>query len=402
MRLPTALPSHTPPYIRPVAAGLAVALAAAGAALTVPRPGPARFEPPVRSAPVSVAPQLRGKPALAATDGFLPRVAPSAHAVNLLALANGDVLASWFAGSKEGAPDVAIYLARWHAAGTGHHGGLWSEPRAVATRAATQAATGRYVRKLGNAVLGQDPEGRLHLWFVSVAFGGWAGSSINQQVSDDEGRTWTPAQRLVTSPFLNISTLVRTPPLWPELGGGAGLPVYHEFIAKHGEWLRLDDDGHVLDKARLPQPRRALQPAVAALDDGDLLALLRDAGPGPGRVLAATSADGGASWRPAEPLPVANPNAAVALLRLADGRLLLACNPIAGGRNRLALWLSEDQGDNWYEARVLEESNDGEDEFSYPALAQDRAGRVHVAYTWKRETIRHRVLTPDTLQEVRR
>ena len=272
-------------------------------------------------------------------------------------------------------------------------------PRAVATRAATQAATGRYVRKLGNAVLGQDPSGRVHLWFVSVAVGGWAGSSLNQQVSADGGQSWSPARHLVTSPFRNVSTLVRNPPLWPtETGAGVALPVYHEFIAKHGEWLRLDDAGRVIDKVALPQPRRALQPAVVPLADGRLLALLRDAGAGPGHVLHATSRDDGAHWQAEPPLPIANPKSAVALLRLNDGRLLLACNPISGNRNRLTLWLSADQGEHWLEARVLEAGTGSDDEYSYPALAQDRAGRVHVAYTWKRQTIRHWTLAPTDLE----
>src|SRR5271170_7114931 len=46
---------------------------------------------------------------------------PSAHASNVVELRNGDLLASWFGGSAEGKPDVAIWSSRHTAAG-------WSKP----------------------------------------------------------------------------------------------------------------------------------------------------------------------------------------------------------------------------------------------------------------------------------
>jgi len=36
-------------------------------------------------------------------------------------------------------------------------------------------------------------------------------------------------------------------------------------------------------------------------------------------------------------------------------------------------------------------------EYSYPAIIQARDGAVHIAYTWKREKIRHVVLDPKAL-----
>ncbi len=324
--------------------------------------------------------------AAAVVDGpsttlLLPQVAPSSHAAALAADAEGRPLLVWFAGSREGAADVQIYFSRFTS-------GVWSAPRAVAERQQIQAVGGRYLRKLGNPLLALDGEGRLHLWFVSVSIGGWAGASLNHQSSADGGITWSPPRRLVTAPFLNVSTLVRNSPLLLQ-GGGFALPVYHEFISKHGEWLLLAADGEtVLDKARMPAARPLLQPAVAPTSEG-LLAVLRDAGPGPGALRTARSSDGGSRWKEGAALAIANPNSAAAMIRLADGRLLLACNPIAQNRNKLSLWLSGDAGASWRESRVVESSPSGREEYSYPALLQGGDGQVHLVYTWNRQTIKH-------------
>lgn len=314
---------------------------------------------------------------------LLPTAAPSAHAAALAELADGRIAAAWFAGTREGAADVAVWFATLGADG-------WSPPQAIATRAGTAAATRAYVRKVGNPVL--------------YAEGGRSPPVVRQRRARRLGRQFAEpcrfrryrrqlvaGDRLQTSPFFNISTLGRAPPV-ALADGGLGLPVYHEFIAKHGEWLRLGADGRIVDKVRMAHAVRTLQPAVAALDERHALAILRDAGPGPGRIRAATSADGGSHWPAAADLPLPNPNSSVALLRLHSGRLLIAGN-VAGNRNQLLLWLSDDAGKNWRLARRVESDTDDLVELSYPALLQGRDGRIHLAYTWRRQGIKHAVFS---------
>lgn len=354
--------------------GLAPAVFAAALAAAfwrAPQPAaPALVPPP--------APAASSLPAELAAE-TLPIAAPSAHAASLAELPDGRLAAAWFAGSKEGAADVSVWFAVRDAGG-------WSIPRPIASRVGSAHALLAHVRKIGNPVLFAQ-QGRLHLWFVSAALGGWAGSSVNHSVSDDGGASWSPARKLTTSPFLNISTLVRTPPL-ALADGGLGLPVYHEFIGKHGEWLRLDGEGRILDKARLPQTRPTLQPAVVGLDGQHALAWLRDAGPSPGQIRAATTVDGGQHWHEAAAPALPNPNASIAALRLPSGRLLLAGNP-GEGRQSLLLWLSTDEGKTWKIARTVENAADPEAEFSYPALLLAHDGRIHLAWTWRRQGIKH-------------
>lgn len=308
---------------------------------------------------------------------MLPQAAASAHAATLTQMADGRLAAAWFAGSKEGAADVAIWFSLHDHTG-------WSKPVVVANRQSTERGTLTYVRKIGNPVIYAQGE-RLHLWYVSVSLGGWAGSSINYSVSTNGGNTWAEPRKLKTSPFANISTLVRTQPL-PLVDGGFGLPVYHEFLAKHGEWLRLGNDGEVLDKVRMVQDRSTLQPAVVSFDQQRAIALLRDAGPGAGRVRVAHTNNGGLSWEQGEALLVPNPNSSIALLRLPSGRLLLAGNP-QDGRAALRLWVSSDNGETWQPSCTVESAPNAE--FSYPALLLGNEGKIHLAYTWRREGIKY-------------
>ncbi len=153
------------------------------------------------------------------------------HAAALTQLSEDTLLSVWFAGSREGAADVQIRGAHFDVSEE-----TWQDEFVLATRESTQQGLSRYVRKLGNPVVALAPDQRLWLFYVSVSIGGWGGSAINAMHSEDMGETWSEPRRLVTSPFFNISTLVRGAPVFHD-DGSIGLPVYHEFIGKFAEYL---------------------------------------------------------------------------------------------------------------------------------------------------------------------
>ena len=326
-----------------------------------------------------------------ARDQLLPKAGSSAHAVTLAQTGAGKLIAVWYSGSREGGKDVAIYCASYDQ-------GVWSDPQVIIDRAGVERGTQRLIRKLGNPLLWRAPDNTLHLWFVSVSNGGWAGSAINHMESIDGGMRWSRIDRIITSPFWNLSTLVRNPPL-ALADGGIALPVYHEFLYKRPEWLRFDKNLMLIDKSRVPGSAGTLQPAVVSLSAHNALMLLRDAGPSH-RIQAARSENAGVDWHLDPPLFVDNSNSAIALIRLADGSLLLACNPQASNRNRLALLRSVDAGHTWSMPHIVESGADA-DEFSYPALLQDEAGTIHLAYTWKRQAIKHVVVPFEIVKELR-
>src|SRR5690606_19179815 len=96
------------------------------------------------------------------------------HSASITDLENGDLMAVWYAGSREGASDVNIRAARFDI-GTRQ----WGEEFVLISRDTTETVLRRNIRKLGNPVIARAPGGRLWLFYVSVSLGGWAGSAIN-------------------------------------------------------------------------------------------------------------------------------------------------------------------------------------------------------------------------------
>ncbi|MNJ25948.1 hypothetical protein D3C77_204090 [compost metagenome] len=274
------------------------------------------------------------------------------HSSAVTALPDGSLMAVWFAGTREGAADVQVRSARFNAST-----GEWGTEQVLATRDSTQQGTRKYIRKLGNPVIALAPDNRLWLFYVSVSMGGWAGSAINVMVSDDFGRQWSTPRQLITSPFLNISTLVRSAPVF-HADGSIGLPVYHEFLGKFAEYLYLSADGDVIDKFRISHGSNSLQPTVVPLDGLRGIALLRYAGNIHHRVLASRTEDAGQTWSEPYPLDPSNPNSSLAAVATPKHGLLVALNDLQEGRFKLSLYGTDAKMDDWRSLLDLDKSPD--------------------------------------------
>lgn len=412
---------------------LCVVLAAFAAALykAARHPAPALFQmPEVAAQALNTAPGLH-------TSFVSARHNIHTHAASLAELGDGRIRAFWFEGSREGARDVEIRSAVFDPAKN-----LWGAASSVANREGTQHGLLRYVKKLGNPVALRSADGTLWLFYVTVSLGGWAGSSITAITSKDDGATWGAPQRLITSPFSNISTLVKGAPfLYSD--GSIGLPVYHEFIGKFGELLRIGYDCEIIDKQRLSSGKSAIQPVMLIRKPQQALALMRYTGTGARRVIATATDDAGRHWSTPAKTALANPDAALSGAVLPavlpdrqhdgqhGGRILLALNDSEAGRDALSLVISDDGGAMWQTVYQLEDQrgqpadptrylhttgalakatdagiNDAGAyansaqrnkcaaqscgfEFSYPYLIQARNGDFHLVYTWNRSYIKH-------------
>lgn len=315
----------------------------------------------------------------------MPANTPAAHASSLLALPAAHpaaLVAFWFAGTRESAVDVQIAASQFDRATQ-----QWSAARFVLNRAAMGAQLGFGVRRLGNPVAWLDRHGKIHLFVVATGLGGWAAARIVQLRQSDDGHDFAAlsfevVRALPLSWLWNTSFLVRTAPL-PLKDGGMVLPVHFELGLKYPVALRFDASGAFLGLVRISSRRHLLQPTLLMVSESHWLALMRDQRP-VGKVAMAQTLDGGRHWADLPDLALDNPDASVAGLALAPGRLLLAHNSSPHSRTALDLSASVD-GRTWVLAQALAHGT-GADEYSYPAVtwADDS---LWVSYTDQRQRI---------------
>jgi len=274
----------------------------------------------------------------------------------------------------------------------GPHAASWSKPRIIVDRVSASRELSRYVKKVGNPLLFSGPGNRLWLVYVTVAAGGWSGSSLNIKVSDDGGITWSDSRRLTLSPFFNISELVRNRPV-PMSNGGFAVPIYHECLGNFPEILWLQPGVSTTDihfhKSRMAGGHAYIQPSVVAFGPSAAGAFYRCVAR-ERRVGAAESHDAGLTWSQPAPISLPNPNSALDALLFSGERILLVYNDSPVNRETLSLAVSHDQGIHWTRIATIE--NEPGKEFSYPYMIRAQDNRIHLVYTWDRKRIRHVVV----------
>jgi predicted neuraminidase len=295
-------------------------------------------------------------------------------------LPNGELLSAWYAGEDEARPDAAVVIARKAP------GGGWSRP--------PQIVADTPGKPEGNAVLWVNRRGRVQLFYGTMhgKLDGPPGPGVRwdtvdqkMKLSYDLGHTWGEDLMLREE----WGCVFRTKPL--NLQNGDTI-IGVEYRTNHSLFLISEDDGDTWWYTGEVRGVPNQHPTMIQRSDGSILALLRPAGPWH-RIGRTVSYDNGRTWERAVHTKLPNPGAAIDMVRLDDGRVILAHNPLKRGRNALALALSEDEGETFPVTRDLEREERGE--FSYPAIIQDRSGRVHVTYTHMRTRIKHVCLTPD-------
>lgn len=323
---------------------------------------------------------------LSATHIPMPQGVPSAHASSLTALPGNEMLAFWWAGSRESGPDVKVYASRWK-------DGKWSSPHEVASRSSLGAALGFGVRRIGNPVVWTARDGTVHLFVVTTGLGGWAAARIAHLVSSDRGESFEVKRLLPMSPLFNTSVLVRTTPVGLA-DGGWWLPAYFELGIKYPKIMAFNDDGKPQWLARIGKRTATLQPAIVPISATEAHALMRDSSD-ERKIQQAFSRDGGASWEDLPALDLPNHSTSVAALRLTEGGYVLLHNHVTeGGSSRNILRLSSsNNARSWKHLFDVARGDPGE-EFSYPTM-QQVGNELHVTYTSRRTSIEHHVYRID-------
>jgi predicted neuraminidase len=315
----------------------------------------------------------------------MPPDTPAAHASSLVAMPATDantVLAFWFAGTKESAPDVGIAMSGFDRATQ-----QWRVARFVIDRSTLGRQLGFAVRRLGNPVAWLDAQGRVHVFVVATGLGGWAAGRVVQLRQAQVGQAldamkFDAVRVLPLSWWWNTSHLVRNAPM-PLQDGGMLLPAYFELGLKYPVALRFDAVGAFLGLVRMSARTHVLQPTLVAQTATRWLSFMRDQRP-EGRVTVAQTTDAGQHWQDLPDLNLVNPDASVAALVPAPGQMWLVHNSSSHSRNVLDLSHSTD-GEHWRTVLSVAQGS-GADEYSYPAMAW-ADDSLWVSYTDQRRRI---------------
>jgi len=362
----------------------------------------------------------------AAPDGrmeaLLPSPAVQNHAAFIEALDDGTLACLWFGGTLEGKADVSIFgctLApgadRWSAPVRLSDDPHRSEQNPILARKATGAW------QLFHTAQPAGNQDQCLLYAHDIAFGGEALASGPARTVDLPLGTFVRARFVRRTDGAWMMPVFRCIPRagqrWNGSHDTSGVAVSH-------------DDGETWALTEVPGSVGSVHMTIVPLDSDRMAAFYRRRQSD--FVHRSESRDGGATWSPPAPTDVPNNNASINLVRLADGRLAMVCNPVSaamsgdrraslydeiegdddrveatGGcapiwgvpRAPLSICISGDGGQTFPHRRIVDDSPgtclsnnsvDGRNkELSYPYLLEGVDGTIHLAYTYFRRAIKY-------------
>ncbi len=314
------------------------------------------------------------------------KLTPECHASTIVQTSRG-LVAAWFGGKHERSPDVGIWVAR-------HVDGKWTRPTEVVN--GVQSPDLRH--PCWNPVLFQPKEGPLLLFYkVGPSPSTWWGMLMT---SSDAGQNWSTPHRLGENEKVgHLLGPVKNKPI--QLSDGSILcPSSSEQKGWRVHFERTTDLGktwEVIGPINVGKEFSAIQPSILTYDGGKMQVLCRSR---QGMIVQSWSTDGGKTWSKMTATTLPNPNAGTDAVTLRDGRQLLVYNhtvrrgEFPSGRNMLNVAISSD-GKDWKTVLTLEKQPG---EYSYPAVIQAADGKVHITYTYRRQSVKHVVLDPEKVR----
>ena len=332
---------------------------------------------------------------------------PQAHSVSIAETPKGDLVATYFGGTKERNPDVCIWVSRKPKGAT-----EWEAPVQVAD--GIISATER--KACWNPVLLQIPgkKGELLLFYkVGKSVADWKAYILR---SKDGGKSWSKPEAMpdgFLGPSKNKPEYVDGRIICPSSTEGNGWKIHFEISDDNGHtWRKVgpveaelsvptqfrkkgaantdDMEAGEAIKGEGAKPIYCIQPAILRHKDGRLQVVCRTRN---AKVATSWSSDNGDTWSKVTLLDIENNNSGLDAVTLKDGRHVLVYNNFEtipgtpkGARTPLSVAISDD-GIHWKHIITLEDSPVSQ--YSYPAVIQGKDGKVHVAYTWRRQRIKY-------------
>jgi predicted neuraminidase len=334
------------------------------------------------------------------------------HAPGIVEFPNGDLLVSWYRGAGERKADDVAVLGSWKRSGSQE----WSEPFVMADQPGFPDC---------NTCMHVDTEGKLWLFWPTIIANSWESCLTRYRMATPAGLRETGAPKWeseglvllkpedfsaeaeatftqlikervpqplpagLQTEFENAKKLLKEK-LYQRLGwqprckptvlpsGRILLPLYTDTFSI--SIMAISDDGGKSWYASRPiYGLGNIQPAVLRRDDGTLVAYMRDNGPA-NRIQVSQSQDDGITWSVSQSHEILNPGSGLDAVRLRNGHWVLLANDTLDGRNKLTLFLSDDEGRTWKWRRSVEDHEKGS--YHYPCLIQGKDDSLHLVYSY--------------------
>ena len=347
------------------------------------------------------------------------------HSSSIVELPNGDILSCWFEGSGErNADDVKIKGARLK-----NGDKQWGKPFLLADTPEFPDC---------NPVLFLNPKNELFLFWIVIKSNRWEESilkykkSIQYESYGPPVWSWQDIILLKPGEDFKKSTELKFNEL-PERGVGWGeyAPLYEKMLVeaagdktkRQSGWMTRtkplllnsgrillplysdgfnfsiiaysDDNGNRWKTSEPIVGYGNVQPSLTQRKNGDIVALMRDNGDRPNRVIQSISSDRGENWSAVKDLNINNPGSSLHTLQLSGGKWLMVNNNLEHGRNILNLNQSLDEGETWESIFEIENSDNPKDSFSYPTIIYSKKKQIHLTYSYSsrgQKTIMHAII----------
>ena len=347
------------------------------------------------------------------------------HSSSIVELPNGDILSCWFEGSGErNADDVKIKGARLK-----NGDKQWGKPFLLADTPEFPDC---------NPVLFLNPKNELFLFWIVIKSNRWEESilkykkSIQYESYGPPVWSWQDIILLKPGEDFKKSTELKFNEL-PERGVGWGeyAPLYEKMLVeaagdktkRQSGWMTRtkplllnsgrillplysdgfnfsiiaysDDNGNRWKTSEPIVGYGNVQPSLTQRKNGDIVALMRDNGDRPYRLIQSISSDRGENWSAVKDLNIYNPGSSLHTLHLPEGKWLMVNNNLEHGRNILNLNQSLDEGETWESIFEIENSDNPKDSFSYPTIIYSKKKQIHLTYSYSsrgQKTIMHAII----------
>lgn len=374
--------------------------------------------------PDDIARNMKGQLTARADGGqeaLLPSPMVQNHAAFIERLEDGTLACLWFGGTLEGKSDISIFSST-----LAPQSDTWSAPARLSDDPD---------RSEQNPVLAHNGQ-RWQLFHTAQPAGNQDECLLRaRDITLDNGTLLAGEPRTIDLPlgsFIRARFVRRADGAWM-------MPVFRCIPRPGQRWngshdtaavATSHDDGNTWTLEEVPDSIGSVHMTIVPLDGNEMVAFYRRRQSD--FVHRSQSLDGGHTWSEPRATDVPNNNSSINVIRLADGRLAMVCNPASaatssdrrtslydeieegddrpdatGGcapiwgvpRAPLSLCISTDGGMTFPLRRIIDDSagtclsNNSEDgrnkELSYPYLLEGEDGDLHVAYTYFRRAIKY-------------